>query len=141
MKRVLESLRRLCSSALELFKVRIGHWKRTGVPENEMRYRVSDAGLWLQAAEQGLDMAQYLLGICFANGTGVKKDLALAGVWLQRAAKQGHAEARAQYAEVLRALQAERAPQPHVDDILSALQAERAQERAQPEGPPPTAAP
>ena len=36
---------------------------------------------WLKAAEQGSDVAQYELGIAFANGIGVPRDLVAAHAW------------------------------------------------------------
>ena len=46
------------------------------------------------AAEQGHAEAQYRLGVCYANGKGVRKDTAEAAAWYRKAAEQGHAEAQ-----------------------------------------------
>ena len=49
---------------------------------------------WLLAAEQGHADAQYGLGLCYENGSGVDKDLSEAFKWYSKAAKQGHAGAK-----------------------------------------------
>ena len=50
---------------------------------------------WFQkAAEQGYAKAQYDLGLCYENGTGVTEDLKQEMQWLQKAAEQGLAEAQ-----------------------------------------------
>lgn len=46
-----------------------------------------------QAAEAGLAKAQYLLGTCYKEGWGVKKDIQKARYWYEKAAAQGHKEA------------------------------------------------
>ena len=46
------------------------------------------------AAEQGDADAQYNLGVCYANGTGVEKDEQKAVEWYQKAAGQGHAKSQ-----------------------------------------------
>lgn len=43
-----------------------------------------------QAAETGLDLAQYNLGILYFTGQGVPQDLAAAFKWTEAAALQGH---------------------------------------------------
>ena len=47
-----------------------------------------------QAAEQGLDKAQFNLAHCLATGHGVAQDYAEARVWMRRAAQQGMADAQ-----------------------------------------------
>jgi len=47
----------------------------------------------LQAAETGDDQAQYVLGLMFDNGHGVKRDSKQARAWYSKAAKQGYAAA------------------------------------------------
>ena len=47
-----------------------------------------------RAAEQGSAGAQYSLGRCYANGTGVKKNLDLAVQWYKKAAQQGNRNAQ-----------------------------------------------
>ena len=50
-----------------------------------------EAFYWYKkAAEQGLDIAQYNLAMCYAYGDGVAKDDRLAVEWLQKSAKQGN---------------------------------------------------
>ena len=54
-----------------------------------------------QAAELGHAEAQYRMGLAHASGgRGVVKDVDLARAWLKRAAKQGHAAAKAALAEL-----------------------------------------
>jgi len=45
------------------------------------------------AAEQGLDVAQYNLGILYYSGQGVRQDYHEAYRWIRKAAEQGHASA------------------------------------------------
>src|SRR5437660_956777 len=47
-----------------------------------------------KAAEQGYANAQYNLGWCYDNGTGVEKDEQKAVEWYQKAAEQGYANAQ-----------------------------------------------
>ena len=47
-----------------------------------------------QAAEQGHAEAQYNLGVCYANGCGVPKDLQPAIYWYTKAAEQGNEDAQ-----------------------------------------------
>ena len=47
------------------------------------------------AAEAGLDLAQYNLGILYYTGRGVERDLGLSYRWTRAAAEQGHAAAQA----------------------------------------------
>ena len=49
---------------------------------------------WQPLAEQGHAVAQYNLGLLYANGQGVIKDDAKARQWYEKAAVQGHAEAQ-----------------------------------------------
>lgn len=51
---------------------------------------------WMTKAEQGDAEAQYQLGICHANGYGVKLDMRKAVELYYNATKQGHAEAQYQ---------------------------------------------
>ena len=46
------------------------------------------------AAEKGEPEAQYKLGVCYANGDGVEKDLKQAAYWWRKAAEQGFAPAQ-----------------------------------------------
>jgi len=50
---------------------------------------------WHPLAKQGQAVAQYHLGLLYANGQGVPKDDALARQWYEKAAAQGHADAQA----------------------------------------------
>lgn len=55
----------------------------------------SNAVKWFRkSAEQGLPKAQFILGICYANGTGVKYNEILASDFLSKAANQGHQKAQ-----------------------------------------------
>lgn len=58
-------------------------------PEEVNRFRV-----YLIAASKGDKIAQYNLGQCFANGTGVAVDNEAAVSWYRKSADQGHAEAQ-----------------------------------------------
>ena len=48
----------------------------------------------LKAAEQGHAWAQFNLGVRYANGRGVPKDVVEAAEWCRKAAEQGHAKAQ-----------------------------------------------
>jgi len=50
---------------------------------------------WHPLAKQGQAVAQYHLGLLYANGQGVPKDDAQARQWYEKAAIQGHANAQA----------------------------------------------
>jgi hypothetical protein len=50
---------------------------------------------WQPLAKQGQAIAQYHLGLLYANGQGVPKDDAQARLWYEKAAAQGHADAQA----------------------------------------------
>ena len=50
---------------------------------------------WHPLAKQGQAVAQYHLGLLYANGQGVPKDDAQARQWYEKAATQGHANAQA----------------------------------------------
>ena len=43
-----------------------------------------------EQAEKGDAIAQYNLGLCYANGIGVSKDKVEASVWYRKSAEQGH---------------------------------------------------
>ncbi len=54
-----------------------------------------EAQKWFErAANQGHKNAQYMLGLIFYQGRGVKKNYPKARVWFERAAKQSHSEAQ-----------------------------------------------
>ncbi|HED13629.1 MAG TPA: sel1 repeat family protein [Gammaproteobacteria bacterium] len=59
----------------------------------QRQYRQA-AGLLIKAADQGNRLAQYRLGLLFARGAGVDKNLVKAREWLQKAALQGHPKAQ-----------------------------------------------
>jgi hypothetical protein len=50
---------------------------------------------WQPLAKQGQAVAQYHLGLLYANGQGLPKDDAQARQWYEKAAAQGHANAQA----------------------------------------------
>ena len=53
------------------------------------------ASYWFKnAAQKGLDVAQFNLGNCYYHGNGVMKDRKLAYYWYKRADEQGLAIAR-----------------------------------------------
>ena len=47
----------------------------------------------MKAAEQGLAIAQYNVGMCYYHGIGVTKEAGAALDWLKKAADQGDTEA------------------------------------------------
>ena len=47
-----------------------------------------------QRAEKGLKEAQYNMGVCYANGRGVERDMAQAAAWYALSAEQGFASAQ-----------------------------------------------
>ena len=56
--------------------------------------QISGAVMWLiQAAEAGLDGAQYALGRLYLDGGVVERDTTLAVIWLSHAAEQGNPQA------------------------------------------------
>lgn len=48
----------------------------------------------VKLAEEGNAEAQYRLGMCLGKGQGVSQDANEAGKWIEKAAAQGHAEAK-----------------------------------------------
>jgi uncharacterized protein len=48
----------------------------------------------MKATEQGHDIAQHNVGLCYNNGDGVKQDLAKARYWYMKAAEQGYIPAQ-----------------------------------------------
>ena len=72
--------------------------------EGEKAYHLGDyaAALreWQPLAKQGQAVAQYHLGLLYANGQGVPKDDAQARQWYEKAAVQGYAIAQASLASL-----------------------------------------
>ena len=66
-----------------------------GVPPDEQHPDLAAAQWYFAAARQGHPEAQYGLGLLFLVGKGVQRDDAEALKWMQRAAAQGHADAKA----------------------------------------------
>ncbi|TKB65031.1 MAG: sel1 repeat family protein [Nitrospira sp.] len=58
-------------------------------------------GEWQPLAEQGQAIAQYQLGLLYANGKGVEKDDAKARKWYEKSAIQGHTEAQVNFGILL----------------------------------------
>lgn len=56
---------------------------------------------WQPLAEQGQAIAQYQLGLLYANGKGVEKDDAKARKWYEKSAIQGHTEAQVNFGILL----------------------------------------
>lgn len=52
----------------------------------------------LDAANDGIAIAQYLLGACYDNGIGLKQDIEQATFWYKKAAENGVPEAQCDYA-------------------------------------------
>jgi hypothetical protein len=65
-----------------------------------------------EAAEMGYAPAQAMLGMMYANGTGVAQDYKQAAVWWQKAADQGHALAAQNLARVPGRRPAQQSPPP-----------------------------
>ncbi len=61
-----------------------------GMSEKQVRAAVDD--LYVKATRGEAD-AQFRLGICYQNGTGVQKNLVTAAEWQQKASAQGHPQA------------------------------------------------
>ena len=60
---------------------------------NQKKYTEA-AKLFSKAAEHGHVEAQFILGLCYKDGDGVKQDYEEAVKWFRKAAEQGHAEAQ-----------------------------------------------
>lgn len=58
---------------------------------------------WHEAAAQGDAEAQYRLGLLYAAGDGVPKDVVQAIRWLRKAVDQGYVEAQRKLSEMYRA--------------------------------------
>jgi uncharacterized protein len=58
------------------------------------------AGWYLRAAEQGMPLAQRMLGMRYSTGVGVPRDEGLAAFWLEKAAHQGDVPAMNRFSEV-----------------------------------------
>jgi adenylate cyclase len=78
-----------CLAALEMRKALEG-------VNAELQGRGAGAGSdsLQRAAERGIAKAQYGVGKCYRDGTGVKRDPATAAIWFERAARQGYAPAQ-----------------------------------------------
>ena len=51
---------------------------------------------YIDAANQGDAEAQYQIGICYKEGTGVRKNMKMSAQWFTKSAEQGHAKAQFQ---------------------------------------------
>lgn len=67
---------------------------KTGMDAYQRGDYATALGKWQPLAEQGQAIAQYQLGLLYANGKGVTKDDAKARQWYEKAAIQGHTEAQ-----------------------------------------------
>lgn len=56
--------------------------------------------LWTPLADKGNAKAQYMLGLVYENGHGIKADLKLAAKWYSKAAESGHPGAQAKLAKL-----------------------------------------
>lgn len=74
--------------------VKLGNDYYFGVNGKQINY-VKAVEWFRKAAEQGNDVAQYNLAMCYERGEGVVKDLAEAVKWYRKAAEQGYAGAKA----------------------------------------------
>lgn len=64
--------------------------RRTGIDRDPQ----AAADWYKRAADLGHGVAQFNLGVFYANGSGVPQDMTAAARWWQRAAIQGHVEAQ-----------------------------------------------
>jgi len=69
--------------------------RNSGTLIKERTEQVLDYNKVKERAEQGLDLAQYFLGLMYQEGEGITQDYSKAVTWYRKAAEQGHA--RAQY--------------------------------------------
>ena len=58
--------------------------------------------LYQESAAQGNAIAQFNLGVMYANGHGVSQDHVRAVEWYRKAANQGHADAQSNLANMYR---------------------------------------
>jgi uncharacterized protein len=68
----------------------VDYWEGQGVQQDRRRA----AGLFRQAADQGLVEAQYNLGVLYKQGRGVPQDRRESVAWARKAAEQGYAPAQ-----------------------------------------------
>ena len=80
------------------------YWSGHGGAVNDMiKHDNSIAAKWYRkAAEQGNVDAQFQLGVCYANGSGVEKDMNEAAKWYREAAEQGNPLAQNSLADCYR---------------------------------------
>jgi hypothetical protein len=76
--------------------------------------------LWLPLAEASDPRAQFNLGVLYANGLGVPRDMAIAMDWWERAARQLHARAAHNLALAILANEPDRVPDA-IPDYAAAL--------------------
>ena len=56
---------------------------------------MAEAVKWFRkAADQGVELAQFKLGLCYASGNGVPENKAEAAKWIRKAAAQGNEDAK-----------------------------------------------
>lgn len=65
-----------------------------GVAAHRRGDYASALSLWRQSAEEGNSLAQYDLGVMYANGQGVVQDYAEASKWYRLAAERGNVRAQ-----------------------------------------------
>jgi len=68
---------------------KLGCWFQEGI-DPVSRHPKKGFSWFLQAANQGMPMAQVSVGLCYDNGTGVSEDKKEAFNWYKKAAKQGY---------------------------------------------------
>jgi hypothetical protein len=79
-------------------KTAIASQSKPSLDKDELEKRV--VAFQKQRSEAGSDSAQYELGMRYAQGRGVEKDLGLARQWLKLSAAQGNKEAEAALAKL-----------------------------------------
>ena len=68
----------------------LAYYKGEGVPRDMKK----GFDLYMQAAVQGFDVAQYFVGNLYFSGKGVDKDVNQSFIWYKKAADQGYSEAQ-----------------------------------------------
>jgi uncharacterized protein len=90
------SLRSSIAIALSIVCFAVPAW--ADLKGGEDAYRRGDYAMalreWRPLADQGNTVAEYNLGLLYANGQGVSKDDAQARQWYEKAAAKGHADAQ-----------------------------------------------
>ena len=79
---------------LYYYTLKAGESMMKRIVDNNHRAAPKAAKWFREAAEQGVASAQYNLGLCYENGTGVAQDAKEAVKWFRKAAVQEYADAQ-----------------------------------------------